>query len=68
MEQVPTFSPVNAAVKIWLIQMLRKLCQASIGLNSDEINHHFNRDTNGKEKSRGKDNSLYFYNSIALVK
>jgi len=34
--------------------MLRKLFQASRGLNSTEINHHFNRATNGREKSRGK--------------
>jgi len=57
MRQVPTFSHVKEADKIWLMQMLRKLFQASRGLNSAEINHHFNRSTNGKEKSRGKDNS-----------
>jgi len=57
MRQVPTFSHVKAADKIGLMQMLRKLFQASRGLNSTEINHHFNRATNGKEKSRGKDNS-----------
>jgi len=57
MRQVPTFSPVKVAVKIRFIQMLRKLFQASRGLNSTEINHHFNRATNGKEKSRGKENS-----------
>jgi hypothetical protein len=57
MRQVPTFSPVKAAVKIGLIQMLRKLFLSSRGLNSTAINHHFKRATNGKEKSRGKDNS-----------
>jgi hypothetical protein len=57
MRQVPTFSPVKVAVKIRSIQMLRKLFQASGELNSTEINHHFNRATNGKEKSRGKENS-----------
>jgi hypothetical protein len=57
MRQFPTFSPVKAAVKIRLIHMLRKLFQASKELNSTEINHHFNRATNGKEKSRRKDNS-----------
>jgi len=57
MRQVPTFSPVKAAVKIGLIQILRKLFQASRRLNSTEINHHFNRATNGMEKSWGKDNS-----------
>jgi len=68
MRQVPTFSPAKAAVKIGLIQMLRKLFQTSRGLNSTEIKHHLKRATNGKEKSRGKVNSQYFYNSIAPEK
>jgi hypothetical protein len=67
MRQFPTFLPVSAAVKIGLTGMLRKLFQASRGLNSTEINHHFNRAKNGKEKSRRKD-KLIFYNSIALEK